>query len=103
MILIFKKGDHRQCDNYRDISVLATIGRLYRKIIRNRIEEGSGKIEEDQAGFTAGRSCIDQIYTLQQLLQKKKAKNRTLHLAVIDIRKACDSVPVESNARYRSR
>ncbi|KAF2905074.1 hypothetical protein ILUMI_01102 [Ignelater luminosus] len=51
-----------------------------------------GKIGEGQAGFTAGRSCIDHIYTIQQLIRKKKAKNTAIHLAFIDIRKAYDSI-----------
>ena len=63
-------------------------------MLRSKIEENTeGKIGEEQAGFTAGRSCVDQIYTLQQIIEKKKAKNREVHLEFIDLRKACDKVP----------
>lgn len=91
---IFKKGDRRQCDNYRGISVIATMGRLYGRVLRDKLEQNiQGKIGEEQAGFTAGRSCIDHIYTIQQLLEKKKAKNKPVHLAFIDLKKAYDTVP----------
>ena len=37
--------------------------------------------------------CIrDRIYTLQQIIEKKKAKNREVQLAYIDLRKAYDTV-----------
>jgi len=91
---IFKKGDRRKCENYRGISVISSFGRLYGKVIKNKLEENiKDKIGDDQAGFTAGRSCIDQIYTVQQVIEKKRAKNRAIHCAFIDLKKAYDSVP----------
>lgn len=49
-------------------------GRLYGKIFREKIEQTiKDKIGEDLASFTAGRSCKDHIYILEQLLERKKA------------------------------
>lgn len=94
IVSIFKKGDRRRCENYRGVSVLSSMGRLYGKIVKEKLEEQLiDKISDDQAGFSAGRSCIDHIYTLQQLIEKKMAKNRAVHLAFIDLKKAYDSVP----------
>ena len=91
---IFKKGSRKDCENYRGISVIATMGRLYGKILQNKLEENiRGKIGEEQAGFTAGKSCVDHIYTLQQLIEKKTTKNREVHLTFVDLRKAYDTVP----------
>ncbi|KAF2890516.1 hypothetical protein ILUMI_15657 [Ignelater luminosus] len=68
--------------------------RIYSRVVRNKLEEAiEGKIGENQAGFTAGKSCIDHIYTVKQLPEKKRAKNKNMHIAFIDVRKACDSVP----------
>jgi hypothetical protein len=44
---------------------------------------------EEQAGFQAGRSCIDNIFCMTE---KKKATNRELHLLFTDLTKAYDSV-----------
>ena len=86
---IFKKGNRKDCENYRGISVIATMGRLYGRVLRNKIEENiERKIGEEQACFTARRSCVDQIYTIQQIIEKKNMKNREVHLAFIDLRKA---------------
>lgn len=50
------------------------------------------KIGGEQADFTAGRSCLDHIHTIQ-LVEKMKAKDRDVHLAFIDLRKIYDTVP----------
>jgi hypothetical protein len=49
---------------------------------------------EEQAGFRAGRSCIDNIFCITQMIEKKKATNRQLHLLFIDLKKAYDSIPL---------
>jgi hypothetical protein len=49
---------------------------------------------EEQAGFQAGRSCIDNIFCLTEMIEKKKATNRELHLLFIDLKKAYDSIPL---------
>jgi len=49
---------------------------------------------EEQAGFRAGRSCIDNIFCITQMIEKKKATNRELHLLFIDLTKAYDRIPL---------
>ncbi|XP_060524515.1 uncharacterized protein LOC132700934 [Cylas formicarius] len=84
----------RPCENYKGISVISSMGRLYGKLVKAKLEiEIKGKIGEEQTGFTAGRSCIDHIYSLQQMIEKKMAKNRAVHLAFIDLKKAYDTIP----------
>ena len=92
---IHKKGDKRECKNYRGISVINTFSRIYGKILAKLIESEYKKMEmEEQSGFRAGRSCIDNIFCTAQMIEKKKAANRELHLLLIDLTKACDSVPL---------
>lgn len=90
---IHKKGCKLICDNYRGISVTASIGRLYGRILKNRIEQ-SVEISEEQSGFRSGRSCVDNIFCLKQLAEKTIARSRELHLIFIDLKKAYDTVPV---------
>jgi hypothetical protein len=47
---------------------------------------------EEQSGFQAGRSCIDNIYYITQMTEKKIATNRELHLLYIHLKRAYDSV-----------
>ena len=47
---------------------------------------------EEQSGFRDGRSCIDSIFCKTQIIEKKKAIKRELHLSFIDLTKAHDGV-----------
>ena len=51
------------------------------------------KRQEEQNGFCAGASCLDNIVTLKNFL-KKECQNVEIHLVFIDLKKAYDSVPL---------
>jgi hypothetical protein len=62
---IHKKGDKRKCDNYRGISVTSTFSRIYGQILAKLLELEYKNVEmEEQSGFRAGRSYIDNIKPL---------------------------------------
>lgn len=70
IIPIYKKGP--RCNNYRCISVTSVMGRCYDKVIKNIVEEECSPYDLDQqAGFKAGCSCVDHIFTFHQILEKK--------------------------------
>ena len=91
---IFKKGNRKECSNYRGISITSSIGKLYERVLKVRIENEAIEIEE-QNGFRPGRSCIDNIFTLKQLVEKRMERGMDLHVTFIDLRKAFDSVPLQ--------
>lgn len=64
------------------------------QILKRRIEREYEDIEE-QSGFHAGRSCIDSIFVLEQLIEKRKARNLPTHLIFVDHEKAYDTVPLK--------
>ena len=65
------KGNKRDPANYRGISVMASMSRILTTIIKMRLEELIGhKISEDQAGFTTGKSCLDNIFVIRQIAEK---------------------------------
>ena len=47
---------------------------------------------EEQCGFRKGRSCTDAIFTVQQLMEKRKEHNLQIFLLFIDYEKAYDNV-----------
>jgi hypothetical protein len=49
-------------------------------------------MEEEQCGFRKGRSCVDAIFTAQQITEKSKERNLPLLLLFIDYEKAYDNV-----------
>lgn len=73
LISIYKKGDRQKCENYRGIAVTATFSRLYGRILKDLIEEEIEIESEEQSGFRAGRSCMDNIFCLKQIVEKEMA------------------------------
>ena len=57
IIPIYKKGDSRECENHRGISLLSVPGKIYSRILTQRITEFmEDQLEEAQCGFRKGRS-----------------------------------------------
>lgn len=76
-ILLFKKGDIRDIQNYRPISLTSHLSKLFYKVISNRINI---KLEEnqplEQAGFRKNCSTITHMQTVRELIQKTNEYNR---------------------------
>jgi Reverse transcriptase (RNA-dependent DNA polymerase) len=91
---IFKKGDSKQCNNYRGISLLCTPMKVFEKILdaklRRKIEY---TLHEAQSGFRKGRSVQDHVFTIKQITEKAIAQNNQVFLAFVDLEKAFDRVP----------
>ncbi len=93
----FKKGDKKVCNNYRGISLLNIAYKIMEKILLNRLLPDREKnIRENQAGFRPGRGCIDQIFTLRQILELRHEFRRPTVVAFLDFSAAFDSVDRES-------
>ena len=87
------KGDPLECKNNRGISLLSVPGKLYGRILIERVVENSeGQVGEEQSGFRKGRSCADQIFVLRQLCEKMKEKEKRVWVAFMDLEKAYDRV-----------
>ena len=61
IIPVYKgKGDRRDCVNYRGITILSIPGKIYGKVLINRvIESTKEQVAEKQGGFRLGRGCIN--------------------------------------------
>jgi sorting nexin-29 len=93
VINIKKKKTKTKCENYRGITLLPTAYKLFANIIKNgpnaHLED---EMEEEQCGFRKGRSCTDAIFTVQQIIEKRKEHNLPLFLLFIDYEKAYNNV-----------
>ena len=73
VINVHKKGTKSKCHNDRGITLLPTAYKLFANIITNRLNEHlKDEMVEEQCDFRKGRSCTDAIFTVQQIMEKRK-------------------------------
>ena len=96
IVPIHKKGNRDITDNYRGVSLLSIVGKIYTSILNSRLYswlEDNEKITESQAGFRQGYSATDHIFTLYSVTQKYLSRTGVkLYVAFVDLKKAFDSV-----------
>ncbi|MEW8548531.1 MAG: reverse transcriptase family protein [Candidatus Thiodiazotropha sp.] len=93
---IFKnKGNSTQPQNYRPITILSCVGKLFTSILNNRLTRflnNDNIISENQAGFRKDYCTNDHIFVLSSLIEILKIKRQKLFCAFIDFSQAFDSV-----------
>ena len=93
VITLPKKGNVRQCQNYRTISLISHPSNVVLKTILNRLKPQAEKtIAEEPAGFRARRSTTEQIFNLRILCGKSLQHQQDLYHVFIDFKKAFDRV-----------
>ena len=70
IVSLFKKVDKENPGNYRGITLLSVVGKVFCKTLNDRLVQylDKSKIHEGQAGFRAGRCCLDNIFTFNELI-----------------------------------
>ena len=93
IIPLFKKGDTRNCDNYRGLSLLSVPGKVYAHILLKQVAEKMNQmVLDEQSGFRPAHSTIDHLFSLNQLFSNAIEFRQPLHVCFIDLRKAYDTV-----------
>ena len=101
IIPIFKKGDRKQCTNYRGMSLLSLPGKVYAKCLERKCQEiVESKLEDGQCGFRRGRSTTDQIFTLKQIFEKSWKYGKDLFACFVDLEKAYHRVILINFGRF---
>ena len=80
---------------YRGISLLSTVYKLYSSVLNNRIINASEENEcftEEQNGFRKNRSCADHLFTLTSVIRNRKHQRLPTFVAFVDLEKAFDRV-----------
>nr|KAG5704528.1 hypothetical protein BaRGS_003839 [Batillaria attramentaria] len=92
VIKLPKKGDLRDCSNYRGIMLLSVPGKVLNRILLERMREAvDPMLRDQQAGFRRNRSCADQIASLRIIVEQSLEWNSPLYINFIDYEKAFDS------------
>ena len=86
---VFKKGDRRDWKNYRLISLLSVVGKLFESVLALRLEGVlKTKLSQCQHGFRKGYRCQDASSLLAWTIEEQKARKKSTYIAYLDVRKA---------------
>ena len=98
IVALYKnKGSKVDCGNYRGISLLSIAGKIFARIILNRlIAVSEANLPEAQCGFRPGRSRVHMTFTVRQVQEKCLEQNLDLYSVIIDLTKAFDTVNREA-------
>ena len=103
LIPLHKKGNIHSTDNYRGITLLSVLGKIFTHVLNNRLTkwaEDYGIYVEAQGGFRAGRGTTDNMFILENIIYTSINSGNTLYTAFIDFSKAFDYV-VRDNLWYK--
>lgn len=94
---IFKGGDRGRVNNYRPISILSTLSKIFERIINNRLTkylEQKNLLAKNQYGFRTGKSTDDAIHDFTDFITKKIDQKQKCLTIFLDLAKAFDTVSV---------
>ena len=91
--VLFKQGDPQLPGNYRPISILPILYKLFSRIICSRVQGILVSAQScDQAGFRPGYCCDDHLFAISIMAEKMNEYNRPLWVAAVDFVKAFDTI-----------
>ena len=92
---IYKAGSRTDPSNYRGISLLNCIGKIFTAILNNTLSEwveGNNLLPEEQFGFRKNRRAVDCVYILNTVIEKARAEFSPLYICYVDLKKAFGNV-----------
>ena len=90
-----KKGDKKECGNYRGISLVSHAGKALLKVAARRLSaycEAEGLLPEEQCGFRPDRSTTDMMFVVRRRQEVGREAGVSLYMCYIDLQEAYDTV-----------
>ena len=95
IVPVFKGGDVEDSKNYRGITLINIISKIYLQILLNRLTKWSIDNEtliDNQFGFQKGKSTISCNYILHSVIARTLALKKKLYCCFIDYEKCFDKI-----------
>nr|VZI44042.1 unnamed protein product [Spirometra erinaceieuropaei] len=89
-----QKWNHQFCDKQRGISLLNIAGKIFARILLNRLNNHleQGLLPESHCGFRRHRGTTDMIFAARQFQEKCQEMRTHLYSTFVDLTKAFDTV-----------
>ena len=92
-IPIPKKGNAKECSNYRTIVLISHASKVMLKILQARLQQYMNReLPDVQVGFIKGRGTRDQIANIHWIMEKAREFQKNIYFCFIDYTKAFDCV-----------
>ena len=92
-IPIPKKGNAKECSDYRTIALVSHASKVMLKILQARLQQYMNcELPGVQAGFRKGRGTRDQIANIRWIIEKPREFQKNIYFCFIDYAKAFDCV-----------
>ena len=75
-----KKGNAKECSNYRTIALISYTSKVMLKILQARFQQLNRELPDVQAGFRQGRGTRDQIADICWIIEKVRIPEKHLLL-----------------------
>ena len=87
-IPIPKKGNAKECSNYRTIALISHASKVMLKILQARLQQYVNcELPYVQAGFRKGRGTKDQISNICWIIEKAREFQKNIYFCFIDYTK----------------
>ena len=91
--IIPKKGNAKECSNYRTIALISHASKIMLKILQARLQQCvNQELPDVQAGFRKGRGTRDEIAKIHRIIEKARECQKNIYFCFIDYAKAFDCV-----------
>ena len=79
-IPIPKKGNAKECSNYRTIALISHASKVILKILQARLQQYVNReLPDVQAGFRKGRGTRDQIVNIRWIIEKAREFQKNIY------------------------
>ena len=95
IVMIPKVKNTKNIAEFRPISLLSTIGKVFEKLLANRINtwaEENNIINNEQSGFRKNRCTTDNLFSLVDDIIETFGNKKKIHAVFVDFEKAFDKI-----------
>ena len=92
IVSVYKADDPTDCSNYRGITILSAMDKLWSTLVALRLESVV-QLHDHQYGFRAKRGTTNALFNLATLVRQQISNKQGLYVFFLDARKAFDTVP----------
>ena len=81
---ITKKGNAKECSNYRTMALISHASKVMLKILQARLQQNVNcELPDVQAGFRKGRGTRDQIANIRWIIEKERVSQKSIYFCFI--------------------